>query len=1128
MAVGTSNYPTSTDTTTELVEAANNAADTLGGAITAISTSLTLADSTEFTNSGIVAIDNELLSFTGKSGNTLTGLTRGIEGTTAASHSTGAEVKQVISAKSHNVLASAIIALENKLGTGTDIAWSVMAPLTASRVLVTDGAGDVTVSGVTSTTLSTTFGNQTANTVFAGPTTGSAASPAFRSLVAADIPALSYGDVTGPSTATDNAIVRFDTTTGKLIQNSLITLSDAGALSFPDGVRQTFNPNGTNAGINVGGHTSDPSSATNGDLWYNSTANQLKTRRGATTEVVATIPSNLGDEIPVLNATTGNLSATGEVFWDGSGNALQVGNASTGALRLVNATGTDSFTLLPPASGGAVALTLPPGIGSIGQALTSDGTGGTSWSTITAGVSSVSGTSPVVSSGGSTPAISLASGYGDTQNPYASKTANHFLAAPNGTAGVPTFRAIVAADIPTLNQNTTGTASNVTGTVAIANGGTGQTTQQAALNALAGAATSGQYLRGNGTNVVMSAIQASDVPTLNQNTTGTAANVTGVVAIANGGTGQTTRQDAMDALAGAVTAGQYLRGNGTDVVMSAIQVADVPTLNQNTTGTASNVTGTVAVANGGTGQNSYTNGQLLIGNTATGGLSKTTLTAGSNVTITNGNGTISIAAAGGGREILTANRTYYVGFLPGTAGTGQITVTSGTPATITCTGHALAADTPVIFTAGASIRGGTIGSLPAGIVEGATYYVRTVLNANQFTVSYTLGGTAISTAASSTGSCFIRAGNDGSTGLNYGASATGALLTVNRAIDLVASIDLGPYNVTIQLCKGRYVEQVNTKTFVGAGPVTIQGNPSIPQEVYLSPHSGVNPSVGPSQSRLVRNGNIISYNGGIAHGLQIGTPIYFFGFGNASWSNVQVWNPQLAQPGVQYYVSSQNFTSTQFSISATSDLSTVVPLSALTSDLWVASPSILNVNVTGQYNLNGLCIGSNTYVFGIRTSAAYMEMTNMDFWGPGNYLNHIAASNGSFIYLLGSITLSQAALNTSYTVSPFQMGETSTFSLRGVTMTLVGSLTWFAFLRLTRMCTVIADTFTFSGPAATGMKIIWEFNSTGRVIGTGNPLSIPIQIPGSVDQVLTGLQPAPYQNVLSVDATKSSINFSAS
>ncbi len=66
----------------------------------------------------------------------------------------------------------------------------------------------------------------------------------------------------------------------------------------------------------------------------------------------------------------------------------------------------------------------------------------------------------------------------------------------------------------------------VTGTLAINNGGTGAATAQLAINALAGAVTNGQYLRGNGTNVVMSAIQAADVPTLNQNTTGNAATVT--------------------------------------------------------------------------------------------------------------------------------------------------------------------------------------------------------------------------------------------------------------------------------------------------------------------------------------------------------------------------------------------------------------------------------------------------------------------------------------------------------------------------------------------------------------------------------------------------------------------------
>jgi len=61
------------------------------------------------------------------------------------------------------------------------------------------------------------------------------------------------------------------------------------------------------------------------------------------------------------------------------------------------------------------------------------------------------------------------------------------------------------------------------GTLAVANGGTGATSQQAALNALAGATTSGQFLRGNGSNIGLSAIQVSDVPPLNQNTTGSAA-----------------------------------------------------------------------------------------------------------------------------------------------------------------------------------------------------------------------------------------------------------------------------------------------------------------------------------------------------------------------------------------------------------------------------------------------------------------------------------------------------------------------------------------------------------------------------------------------------------------------------
>jgi trimeric autotransporter adhesin len=48
------------------------------------------------------------------------------------------------------------------------------------------------------------------------------------------------------------------------------------------------------------------------------------------------------------------------------------------------------------------------------------------------------------------------------QAAFGSQTANTFYAAPNGSAGIPSFRTIVAADIPILNQNTTGNATTAT------------------------------------------------------------------------------------------------------------------------------------------------------------------------------------------------------------------------------------------------------------------------------------------------------------------------------------------------------------------------------------------------------------------------------------------------------------------------------------------------------------------------------------------------------------------------------------------------------------------------------------------------------------------------------------------
>lgn len=69
---------------------------TLNGTISSSATSIVLTDASSFTATGTILIDNERISYSGKSTNTLTGCTRGFNSTAAATHTTGATVKQVV------------------------------------------------------------------------------------------------------------------------------------------------------------------------------------------------------------------------------------------------------------------------------------------------------------------------------------------------------------------------------------------------------------------------------------------------------------------------------------------------------------------------------------------------------------------------------------------------------------------------------------------------------------------------------------------------------------------------------------------------------------------------------------------------------------------------------------------------------------------------------------------------------------------------------------------------------------------------------------------------------------------------------------------------------------------------
>jgi hypothetical protein len=79
---------------------------TLSSSINTSVTSLTMASSTSFPSSGTVQIGSELITYTGNSGGTLTGLTRGATGTTAASHSSGATVTDASNFFAWNAAAS--------------------------------------------------------------------------------------------------------------------------------------------------------------------------------------------------------------------------------------------------------------------------------------------------------------------------------------------------------------------------------------------------------------------------------------------------------------------------------------------------------------------------------------------------------------------------------------------------------------------------------------------------------------------------------------------------------------------------------------------------------------------------------------------------------------------------------------------------------------------------------------------------------------------------------------------------------------------------------------------------------------------------------------------------------------
>ncbi|MFH1390524.1 MAG: hypothetical protein ABIH56_07395 [Candidatus Margulisiibacteriota bacterium] len=253
-------------------------------------------------------------------------------------------------------------------------------------------------------------------------------------------------------------------------------------------------------------------------------------------------------------------------------------------------------------------------VGTNGQVLKADSSEptGVKWDSAAAGtVSSVGLSLPSQFNVVGSPVTSSGTIIGSWQ----SQTAHYVLAAPVSSSGTPEFRALVASDIPTLNQNTTGTSSNVTGTVAIVNGGTGQTTRQNAINALtdvSGASTNNVLAKDGGGNASFVSIGTLAVPY-----TGATSTVNlGAQQLSTSGLGTfgSVKSGYVYPAADSSTGFQVRRADGsTSVVNVNTTASPSPLLSLN--GSASNIT--IANPNDGAGlilagYGGGTNGQLRI------------------------------------------------------------------------------------------------------------------------------------------------------------------------------------------------------------------------------------------------------------------------------------------------------------------------------------------------------------------------------------------------------------------------------------------------------------------------------------------------------------------------------------
>lgn len=463
------------------------------------------------------------------------------------------------------------------LGAGTGTVTSVA--MTVPSFLSVTGS-PVTSSG----TLAVSLATQNANMVFAGPSSGGAAAPTFRALASADIPNLDWSKITSgvPTTLTGYGITDAVKNAGNSpslqqgLDASLPAAGTAGRLYVATDTKKLYRDNGSSwdvisastAGItaltgDVSASGSGSVAATvnkvNGVTYPSSpstntvpvvTASNTITYEAVPNAALANSSLTLGSTSVSLGATAASIAGlTNLTSTTLTGNTLNVGvdGTTAGAINIFDTT-SGGVTIQNPSNATAYNFNLPASAGTSGQVLMSAGGGSSAmtWGTLTVG----SGGTGL--SGGTQGGIP----YFATSSTMASSAAlaNHSVVVGGGTGGAPytlsstgsagnvLISGGASADPSFGALNLAGGSNYVTGTLPVANGGTGATTLTthgvlvgegtSAVSALS-AAGAGTVLTGQGT--------SSDPAFSSQPTLGVNGSTSGKILLANGNTsGQTT------------------------------------------------------------------------------------------------------------------------------------------------------------------------------------------------------------------------------------------------------------------------------------------------------------------------------------------------------------------------------------------------------------------------------------------------------------------------------------------------------------------------------------------------------------------------------------------------------------